>query len=253
MKRVISVFLSAALMIMLLQGLSVAHCKAVDIPVGNYVISENQKFVKDHKDDYADDYLKITPQSSGIMTITFTGATFDIDNKIVAHPYLKDSKKNILESDICETGTCSIPVKKGEVYYLSVLCSGTQYSVIYNIKKLKTFSKATSRKKAPTLKKNKTVNGVMFYSDKKKDAKWYKINVKKKSKIKVTMKLKGEGFDYDIFLYNKKGKKIKWSLDSTNKKYAKLKKGTYYIKVGKISNIEGADFPVYGTYTLKWK
>ena len=126
-----------------------------------------------------------------------------------------------------------------------------EYSATYTIKKIKSFSNATSRKKAPTLKKNKTVKGLIYNSDKVKNAKWYKINVKKKSNVKVTLKYKGYGMDYEMVLYNQKGKKIESSIDQKTLK-KKLKKGTYYIKVGKSSSNYEGDLTA-GTYTLKWK
>lgn len=251
MKKIISLCLVAMLTILSV-NFSESKIDAADLPETNYTINANQKFVKDHKNDVASDILKIIAPSEGIMTITFTGAIEDLDNKKVASAYLVDSKKvNYIYSDFDKKSTYSIPVKKGEVFYLKVLCTGTQYSVTYNVKKVKTFSKATSRKKAPTLKKNKNAAGIIFSSDKVKNAKWYKIKIKKKTKINVTLKFKGIGYDYDMYLYNQKGKKVSWSVDSTNKKKAKLKKGTYYIKVGKTPSEEGDT--VAGTYTLKWK
>lgn len=253
MKKIISLCLSLLMTLMSLQVSDNKILAAVEIPTANYIVNANQTFVKDHTNDLCSDDIKITAPSKGMMTITFTGSIMDLENKRMAYATLKDEKDNYYYNKFDKKATFSIPANKGDTFVLNVLCKGTKYSVEYSVKKIKTFSKATSRKKAPKLKKNKTVNGAIFLSDKVKDAKWYKINVKKKSKIKVTMKLNGDGYDYDILLYNKKGKKVSWSVDGSDKKQVKLKKGTYYIKVTKTVNSEKEDFPVYGTYTLKWK
>lgn len=104
----------------------------------------------------------------------------------------------------------------GEELYVLVVSENSRYNVSYNIKKQKNYSNAVSKKKAPTLKKNKGANGCVFYSDKVKDAKWYKVNVKKKGKVTVSLNYK---------TLNKNVKSFNFVLCN--------KKGTYYIKVGK--------------------
>ena len=241
-------------MTFMLFQVSDVRMNAADTPNAEYVIQANQKFVKNHINDVATDYLKIIVPSDGIMTITFNGASMNKEQNTMASGSLRDANKQLIAEGMFlekKGKPFSVVVKKGEVFYLEVLVVRMEYSASYTIKKVKSFSNATSRKKAPTLKKNKTVKGLICNSDKEKNAKWYKFNVKKKSNVKVTLKYKGHGMDYDMALYNKKGKKIESSQDQKTLK-KKLKKGTYYIKVGKsLSNYEG-DLTA-GTYTLKWK
>lgn len=75
----------------------------------------------------------------------------------------------------------------------------------------------------------------MFYSDKVKDAKRYKVNVKKKGKVTVSLNYKTLNKNvksFNFVLCNKKGKTIT-NANGKSVIKKKLAKGTYYIKVGK--------------------
>lgn len=147
-------------------------------------------------------------------------------------------------------------VQKGKTYYLQAYIRGLPsmydpYSIRLDNHGIQEKSGA-ARKKAVSVKKNKTVKGYVLPGKKQSD--WYKIKVTKTRTVKVFVRNK---FSDECFfdIYDKRGKKrkIKQKLATTDggvlskTKYARFAKGTYYIKV---YNKKKGDS---GGYHLKWK
>ena len=248
MKRIITLCMTI-LLILNMPGTKTFALNADSIPNAVYTVNADQQFTKEHKNDYSFDWLQITAPTNGIMTINFNRQTQEnVDTSSCIVSLYKNKDGEIISTDIDE----KLAVKKGDVYWIQVFVSDAEYSVSYTVKQQKVFSKATSKKKAPTLKKNKFVQGIIYNSDGVKTATWYKIKITKKTNVKVRLKYKGIGDDYNLFLYNKSGKKIATSDDQKLIK-KKIKKGTYYIKIGKTKPFEdGNVIWTGGTYTLKW-
>lgn len=148
-------------------------------------------------------------------------------------------------------------VQKG-IYYLQV--SGySKYAVQANYTKF-TDNGGASKKKAKTIKLNKTVYGVMPFGEKKTKADWFKVKVTKSKKLRVDLDTIGTGyFDFYVYgpscpkgirlgsLYNTGGT-AKIVRLGTNKE-VKVKKGTYYIKVVRNSGSAAGS----GVYSIKCK
>lgn len=148
-------------------------------------------------------------------------------------------------------------VKKGTTYYLRVQAyDGVMINCKFKEVKEKCGKK---RSKAPVLKKNKTVTGLILPKDKNKD--WYKIQIKKPQYIELFYDIKTDG-KFKITFCSVIGSKLqsgKFSYTSSSrrlvikqhnsvtKKNSKMNAGTYYIKV------EPADKYSSGYYKLKLK
>lgn len=142
-------------------------------------------------------------------------------------------------------------VKKGKTYYLRVQAyDGVKISCRF--KQVKEQS-ASSRKKAKTLKKSKTVTGIVLPKDKTKD--WYKIRLSKAQKIRLYYKIRSDG-RFKLSLYSGSGAKLcsgtygyaaQVRQININQNGQKLNPGTYYFKW------EPADSYSCGYYTVKWK
>lgn len=148
-------------------------------------------------------------------------------------------------------------VKKGTTYYLRVQAyDGVRISCKFKEVKEKCGAK---RSKAPVLKKNKTVTGLILPKDKNKD--WYKIRIKKGQYIQLFYDIKTDG-NFKISFCSIIGSKLQSGKfgytasdrrlmikqhNSVTNKNSKMNAGTYYIKV------EPADKYSSGYYKLKWK
>ena len=250
MKKVLSL-----LLVVVLALIPISNVKSVGAAAFNpyeYELKEGVKFTSTKRDGICGDFLKIKAKVDGIATVKIERIKEEANQSFVDVMGLWTLQKKLI-ADIPEgRKENSFAVKKGEELYVLVVSENSRYNISYNIKKQKNYSNAVSKKKAPTLKKNKVANGCVFYSDKVKDAKWYKINVKKKGKVTVSLNYKTLNKNVkscNFVLCNKKGKTIaKANGKSAIKK--KLAKGTYYIKVGKTSNDLTESF---GSYKLKWK
>lgn len=133
-------------------------------------------------------------------------------------------------------------LKKG-TYYVAV-SSSQRYQLLaqqFNWKN----KGGKNKKKAVLIKKGKIVQGMSLMSDKIGKTKWYKVRLKKKSKLRISivaactgvtqnMKVtvvpakKGHRLINNSFIFGSTGKKI-----SSRKK---LSKGTYYIKISKVTS-----------------
>lgn len=148
-------------------------------------------------------------------------------------------------------------VKKGATYYLRVQAYD---GVILNCQFKEVKEKSTTkRKKAPELKKNKTMTGIICPKDKKAD--WYKIKFKKAQYVQLFFNIKTDG-KFKITFCNILGGKLQSGQfgytsssrrivvkqhNSVTNKNTKLNAGIYYIKVEPVNQYSS------GYYTIKWK
>lgn len=131
-----------------------------------------------------------------------------------------------------------IALEKG-TYYITVADSDPVY--LKQTYKAVTDKAGKSKKKACTLKKKKTKDGLCTLTESANKAHWYKIKLKKKSKLKFTVKNYGTDGSLYFQVYPASKKVIifgTWSYASprTIKTWSttkKVPKGTYYIKVYK--------------------
>ncbi|MCI9596858.1 MAG: hypothetical protein HFE75_06080 [Firmicutes bacterium] len=175
--------------------------------------------------------------------------------------YLLDQNRKLISGqydrfhDVKYPYPMTFGVQKGKTYYLIVdfehipMGGPNRIRLVNSAVKEKS---GISRKKAVSVKKNKTVQGYILPG--KKTGDWYKVKVTKTRKVKffVSNRFSDQCY-FDI--YNKKGKKLKTKqkISKTDgsvrskTKYVRLTKGTYYIKV--YNKTKGDS----GAYELKWK
>lgn len=151
-------------------------------------------------------------------------------------------------------------VNKG-TYYVRVDYTGGEYAIQKKFTAVSEKSGKT-KKKAKTIKYKKTYNGLLALSDKggsKGKSDWYKVVLKKKSKMKITVRgsVTGGSLKYEFSAPKMKkklkhtfsgygfGSRITMSYSYGSKKTKTLPKGTYYIRIYKSNK------SVTGTYSLK--
>ena len=136
-----------------------------------------------------------------------------------------------------------IAVKKG-TYYIKV--KDYQYKLRYTFKAVKDQG-GSSKAKAKTIAKGKTIKGLAVAGEKGSKVDWYKITLPKAQTIKLTLNGKACGWmQFDIVGFTGFG--ACWSKKetaSTNKVPA----GTYYIKAYRMNK----DKDTSGYYTISWK
>lgn len=145
-------------------------------------------------------------------------------------------------------------VKRG-TYYLRVrtYTSGNDYQLCYQFTKINEKS-GTKKSKAVSLKKKKTVKGLMVAGEKGNKVDWYKIKLTKKTKVRIrldgatcgSIQLQVIPASTKVRLYNAY---INVNQDakvlSFNKK---LSAGTYYIKITRSASNKYTS----GAYAVKW-
>ena len=149
-----------------------------------------------------------------------------------------------------------IPVSKG-TYYLKMRypwCAAIKY-----VFKADPSKKNYTKKKAVSLKKNKTYTTVIYSGDKKSTWKrYYKIKLTKKQRITILTENEYDYFDEE--LYNKKGKHIPTSLycDKNGNwvgftSNRKLSKGTYYLCISNSWTAVTRKQTTGNYYSFKWR
>lgn len=148
-------------------------------------------------------------------------------------------------------------VKKGTTYYLRVQAyDGVRISCKFKEVKEKCGNK---RSKAPVLKKNKSVTGLILPKDKNKD--WYKIRIKKAQYIQLFYDIKSDGkfkisfcsiigskLQSGKFGYTSSARRLVMKQhNSVTNKNSKINAGTYYIKVEPVNKYSS------GYYRLRWE
>ncbi len=224
-------------------------------------------------------WIKFQPKKTGSITITATNAS-GVMGYTEGFVVLCDASKNIIDytEDYYNTSkddsryfTITYGVKANTTYYFRV-DAGAGVSLKATVSSIKKAANK-NRKKAKTIAHNKNVKGVIIAGDKRVD--WYKINLKKSKKIKVTFNVKTNGWNGQnannmtegirFTFCDSKGRMFtRDSYDNLNRSQNKgtvtyymtrtgsskklgLKPGTYYIKVERVNTFSS------GEYSLKWK
>lgn len=158
-----------------------------------------------------------------------------------------EGKKKITDfsSDHDISGLITFPVKKGTSYKIrvGVLKDGQQfYQMKFNFVPLKEKSGA-SREKAVSVSLKKNIRGMVYAEEAMNKQDWYKFTNRTSRKLKFTYTGGSISGSIDIFIYDKKMKKVGAChvmpmIEASNSITLKnsgsqLKKGTYYIKVVK--------------------
>ncbi|MCI9596857.1 MAG: hypothetical protein HFE75_06075 [Firmicutes bacterium] len=201
--------------------------------------------------------FKFTATKSGYVSVVFSPAA---ENE-ATFSLLDQNKKRLSGQygrsyDIGYPYPLTFGVQKGKTYYLRTAIDvppqdARPHRIRLTNSEIKEKS-GTSRKKAVSVKKNKTVKGYILPGKKTSD--WYKVKVTKTRKVKFFVRNRFSDQCY-FDIYNKKGKKLKTKqkISKTDggvrskTKYVRLTKGTYYVKV--YNKTKGDS----GYYDLKWK
>lgn len=221
---------------------------------------------------YNDTWIKFKAKATGYVTVKASNASAVNSYAAGGITLLSASKKVLSEEDeVYNTAytdssyyTMTYGVKKGTTYYLRVCAKyGTKITATFKTVKK---NAATKKSKAKTIKKNKTVKGVIVAGDKKAD--WYKIKLTKSQKVKLTYTAKTNGsYSYDgikVTFCKSNGKNflsnsydcvtrttpsswMQFYRKYTSGKTTGLATGTYYVKVEPYKSTSS------GYYTLKWK
>lgn len=213
----------------------------------------------------SDTWIKYKAKSTGYITISVQSSPQTIQgsgaagtaNAASGEFQLYNAKKNTALSNVkyyLTSGanpadySMSYGVKKGASYYIRMRASAA-VSVSCNLTKVSE-SSGSKKTKAKSIKKGKTIRGIIPAGDKSAD--WYKIVIPKKQTLHIyysgltdnKLKLTFSG------TYLKTAKKYVYcGVTSLQHTYSteRVQPGTYYVKV------ERGDSKSSGYYTLKWK
>ncbi len=200
-------------------------------------------------------YYKINVKKAGYIKVDYTRDDTESDATFEVYRNSKEEKICTSSGFLGNSRTSYIAVKKG-VYYIRINDSAypwdfnsfddtvrtENYKIRYTFKAMKEGKKAAKLKKAPSLKKNKTVSG-LFYTKKKNQSSFYKITVSKKTKVKFNYEIMAtNSISGQLALFNKKGQVLHindehevesagdyisyW--EGKGSDYVILDKGTYY-------------------------
>lgn len=207
-------------------------------------------------------YYKITVPSAGYLNISCKGnlgttpmtLRTQITDKTKSKLYVK-TYREISEKDTFKLGHGKYFALKAGTYYLKVSTDKAAYRLTADFNKVKPSKTGLSKKKAPKLKRKVKVKGILPINN--RTSNWYKIKqTKKRRTVKIFYSPKFNTFDVrmkdpntSITIY--KGKKViakrKFYYSKPVKiKLNRLKRGTYYIKVGRAKDVSAF-------YTLFWK
>ncbi len=226
----------------------------VSTAAGKTVPTNNTVYACGHTGNNTTSTFKITVPSTGYLKL----ALGDISR--ATYPttvYAKTKGFSDFVSFNSSGNIIYVGVKKG-TYTFTVKTSTPIYGVKASFKKIKESKYGKKKSKAVTLKKKKTVKGLLITNSKK--AHWYKFKLNKNQKVTLNFKtaLCGSGsytggLKYTLYasydtgggtIYDG-GREISYK-PSTIGLGSKLKKGTYYLKV---ESYKGGT----GYYTIKWK
>ena len=148
-------------------------------------------------------------------------------------------------------------VRKG-TYYIKATDDGL-FQFRYRFTKMKT-SKNVKQSKAMSVKRGKTVKGILAAGEGEKNGRWYKIVLPKTKNVTVSTKVSvGDINDYSVYIYKKGSSKPVFAVTApirfggpakySMSKKCLLDKGTYYMKVFKRNNYKKSSVQ----YSIKWK
>lgn len=261
-KKITSLVLAAVMAVSVLTVMP-EEVSAADYTIGGsgtqkITISDAESYYATY--DYA--WINFKPAATGYVTFSVSNAS-TLDNYANGSWGLFDTnKKQISTIDTFNTSKDEsyfknnvYGVQKGKTYYLRV---GAVVGASITAKFTKVSEKSGSKKsKAKTIKKGKTVKGVIVANSKASD--WYKFKVTKDQYLKISYSAKT---NYGIKMTLYEGSRTLGSVNPnytstktkstyvvnyyTNKK-TKVKAGTtYYVKVSRYNANSS------GYYTLKW-
>lgn len=200
-------------------------------------------------------YHQITVSSAGIITLKGKGYYLTTMKPSSIFVTLYDSSKKPV-SNQCQLYSANkyqnrYAVSKG-TYYIGV-CEYNLYTLNYTFQSVKETSFGSSDKNAPALS-GSTITGVLANGASADGQKWYKIKIKKETRVTITLSGTGNNKScYSAQLYAEKNGKPRESAAKTannNKKPVSLVKnkklaaGTYYIAVSKNSEFSGSGFKI---------
>lgn len=256
--RRILMLLAAAAMLILMMGVTsmAAGVKEVDL-----VPNESGAYVYTGvlEDSNTTVYHRLVVKKSGMMAVA--GASFSSSGtQWGLSVTLCNSKKQVVEPSsstyVSSDKVATYGVKPG-TYYIMVKNQKT-YVVSAAVQTMADKGGA-SKKKATTIKHKKTITGIMPAGEKASKTDWFKLKMSKSKKLQLTIKAEGNGY-FDFYLYGpsykngiridsiKNGSGKYYSVQGFTRKKAKIKKGTYYIKVMRSSYSKKAS----GAYSIKW-
>lgn len=184
---------------------------------------------------------------TGYLTVDKKNIVNIVASMSVSFYNSKGKKITDFSSDHDISGLVAFPVKKGASYKIKVgvLKDGQQfYQMKFGFVPLAENS-GSSKVKAKTVKLKKNIKGMIYAEESVKTQDWYKFNLSKAQKLKITYTGGAISGSIDIIIYDKNKKKLGTyhvmpMIDNTSTKTIKntkkgttLPKGTYYIKVVK--------------------
>lgn len=215
--------------------------------INDYVLDDDYYF-NDEEVDFMDyDWYYVDLPENGYINIEYSYLTKDLSMLDVQNIYLYDTYKDMpnhlitglqVTKNKTKDKSNNIGLPKGK-YYITVGAPEGEYKLKVNYKKSSNWEKEPNESisSANTLKINHKIKGNINESY---DLDYYKINLSKKSKVRIEFEHKIYKKDstkgWKISLYDKKGK-IKNTFVSkacnqkTNSKIITLEKGIYYIGI----------------------
>lgn len=221
---------------------------------GNASVSAKQATAY-YSQDYNDySYTKISVSKTGYIKVETPAEEYASVYVTLCNKNKKAVSDEIYVYD--ESPYTYFAVSKGTYYIKTRVSSDKLYNVKYSFTQVKEKS-GSKKSKAVTIKKNKTVKGVLTANN-KSQTDWYKIKMTKKQVLKLTLKSFHTGTTGDIKIQIIPANKNMTIIGDTVRLYSstqsqtakskgKWSAGTYYLKVSK------ADKKASGYYQIKWK
>ncbi len=217
------------------------------------------EWAKGYKEGNGEYLYKIKAPSDGVIEIEPGADVNHSSGGASVETMLLNSKCKAVsdESYSNEDDRAKYCVRKG-TWYIKVTDSGL-FQFRYRFTKMKT-SKNVKQSKAVSVKRGKTVKGILAAGEGEKNGRWYKMVVSKTKKVTISMKTSIGDIDlYKIYIYKKGssepvatvvapirfGGPAKYSMS----KKCLLDKGTYYMKVFKRNDYKKSSVQ----YSIKWK
>ena len=200
-------------------------------------------------------YSKFKATKTGYIAVSAA----EIDGNYIYVTLMNNKKKALSDKCMVNNGTVYFGVQKGQTYYIATYTySDNMYNLRVTQSQIKEKS-GSSKAKAVTINKNKTVKGVQIANKKASGNDWYKIYLPSSKKVTFTikggvsspyssateLKIKIIPANSRVYLYGS----TMWVENGTGKysSKGKLPAGTYYLQVSKYDKMAS------GWYSIKWK
>lgn len=257
--RVLKLLAACAMLVMLMGITSMAaETKVVDMPKNGQGIYFYEQ-VLDNFDTTV--YHRIVVTKPGRLEVSgLSYGTYGSAYSMRVH--LCDSKMQSMEGSTSGSyvngGNSSAwyGIKKG-TYYLKV--SGERAYRLAAAFTPMADKGGASKKKAAAVKRKKAITGVMTATEKAKKADWFKFKIKKSKKLTINIAaygncafrfyIYGPSYKKGLYMgYQQNSAQKYYSINGLSRKKAKIKAGTYYIKVVRSSYYPKSS----GAYSIKW-